>query len=99
MNTFIKYQLGYCPLIWIFHSRALNQITNQIHERALRITFNNKWLSFSELLNKDNSFTINHKTIRALAVEIKKVIKVYPPPLLNQMFVPRQCIYCLRGNK
>ena len=37
MNSFIKSQFSYCPLIWMFHDRALNAKVNKIQERALRI--------------------------------------------------------------
>ena len=40
MKSFIESQFGYCPLIWMFHSRGLNNKINRIHERALRITYN-----------------------------------------------------------
>ena len=38
-EAFVESQFGYCPLIWMFHSRGLNNKINRIHERALRITF------------------------------------------------------------
>ena len=38
MRAFITSQFQYCPLIWMFHSRQLNQKINKIQERALRIT-------------------------------------------------------------
>ena len=53
MKAFIELQFGYCSLIWMFHSRSLNNEINQIHERALRITYNNKSSSFQDLLKKD----------------------------------------------
>ena len=34
MKAFISSQFGYCPLIWMFHSRKLNNRINKIHERA-----------------------------------------------------------------
>ena len=37
MNAFIFGQFGYCPLVWMFHSRKLNNHINNIHERALRL--------------------------------------------------------------
>ena len=98
MKSFIQSQFGYCPLIWMLHSRGLNNKINRIHERALRITYNNKSSSYSELLTKDRSVTIHCRSIRALAVEIYKVIHGISPPLLNEVFVPRQCNYDLRGN-
>ena len=40
MKSFINSQFGYCPLVWMFHSRKINNRINKIHERALRIVFN-----------------------------------------------------------
>ena len=34
----------------MFHSRSLNNETNEIHERALRIPYNDKSSSFQKLL-------------------------------------------------
>ena len=31
-KAFIESQFGYCPLIWMFHSRSLNDRINRIHE-------------------------------------------------------------------
>ena len=90
MKSFIEWQFGYCPLIWMLHSRGLNNKINRIHERALRITYNDKSSSYSELLTKDRSVTIHHRNIRALAIEICKVIQGISPPLLNEVFVPRR---------
>ena len=70
----------------MFHSRGLNNKINRIHERALRITYNDK-SSYGELLTKDRSVTIHHKNIRVLAIEIYKVVQGMSPPLLNEIFV------------
>ena len=51
----ILYPLYICPLIWMFHSRGLNNKIYRFHERALRITFNDKSSTFQELLDKNNS--------------------------------------------
>ena len=52
MKAFVESQFGY-SLIWMFHSRGLNNKINRIHERALRITYKNKSSTFQELLEKD----------------------------------------------
>ena len=67
MNAFISSQFGYCSLVWMFHSRMLNNRINKIHERALRIVHNDDQSSSNELLNKENSFTIH---VQRLAIEI-----------------------------
>ena len=50
MKAFIDSQFGYCPLIWMFYSRTLNNRINQLHDRALRLVFKDATLSFEELL-------------------------------------------------
>ena len=39
INSFITSHFSYCPLVWMFHSRRLNNRINHIHERALRIIY------------------------------------------------------------
>ena len=51
MKSFIESQFDYCPVIWMFHSRLLNNRINRLHERALRLVYKDSNLSFEELLN------------------------------------------------
>ena len=61
MNIFFTAQFGYCPLFSMFHNRTLNSKINKLQEkRVLCLIYNNSSSSFSELLEKDNSFTIHH---------------------------------------
>ena len=93
MKAFVESQFSYCPLIWMLYSRALNSKINCIHERALRITYNDKSSTFQELLDNDNSVLIHHRNIRVLATEIYKVLHRYSPAILNEVFVPSHCKY------
>ena len=86
MNAFISSQFGYCPLVWMFYSRKLNNRINKIHERALRLVYNDDQSSFDELLNIDGSFTIHERNVQALAIEIFKVINGLSPEIMNQVF-------------
>ena len=36
-NSFITSCFSYCPTVWLFHSRKLNERINHIHERVRRI--------------------------------------------------------------
>ena len=42
MKTFIQSQFNYSPLVWMFHSRTLNNKINRLHERALRVVYKNE---------------------------------------------------------
>ena len=39
MKVFTTFQFSYYPLIWMLHSRTLNNRINYIHERALRVPY------------------------------------------------------------
>ena len=39
IKAFVTSQFNYCPLIWMFHNRELNKRINSIHERALRLVY------------------------------------------------------------
>ena len=63
MKAFVESQFGYCPLIWMFHSRGLNNKINRMHERALIITYKDKSSTFPQLLENDNSVSIHHRNV------------------------------------
>ena len=90
MKSFIESQCQYSPLIWLFHSRGLNNKINRIHEKASRITYNDKSSSYVKLLTKDRSVTIHNRNIRTLAIEIYKVMQGISPPLLTEVLLPCQ---------
>ena len=64
MKAFKESQSNYCPLIWMFHSRTLNDKINRLHEGALRIVYSDYKSSFCELLEKDKSFQFIIKLFR-----------------------------------
>ena len=39
MKTFVESQFGYCPLIWMFHSRKVNSKIYHLQGRSLRIVY------------------------------------------------------------
>ena len=97
MKAFIESQFGYCPIIWMFHSRTLNNRINRLHERALRLVYKNTQLTFEELLRKDNSFSIHHRNLQKLVVEIYKVKNNLSPALMKDVFPERLLPYNLRN--
>ena len=86
VNAFILSQFGYCPLVWMFHSRKLNHRINNLHKRALCIVYQDDKLSFEELLAKDASFTIHERNIQTLAIELYKVWYSLSPKIMELVF-------------
>ena len=82
----------------MLHSRTLNNKINRIHERALRTVYSDYNSSFSELLDKDGSFTIHQRNVQSLAIGIYKYLHgLSPAILLNEVFKVNETIpYDLR---
>ena len=84
MKSFIISQFNYCPLVWMMHNRGLNNEINHIHERALRIVYNDYSSTFENLLNKDKSVTMHQRNLQQLA--IFKVKIGIAPKIMNKIF-------------
>ena len=82
----------------MFHNRALNNRINKIHERALRLVYQNKNLSFSELLELDNAVTIHQRNLQVLVTEIFKVKNNLSPEIMKQVFDCQEPYYNLRSE-
>ena len=78
MNAFILSQFSYCPLICMFH--------NKIHERTLRIVYNDQQRTFEELLERDNSCMIHERNLQKLAIEMFKVNNELSVQLVSEKF-------------
>ena len=63
----------------------LNNKINHIHEKALRIVYNDYSSSFEDLLNKDKSVTIHQRNLQQLAIEIFKVKIGIAPIIMNEI--------------
>ena len=85
LKTFVESHFSYCPLVWMFHSRFLNNRINTIHERAW-IVYEDEISSFEDLLKRDNSYTIHERNIQTLAIEIFKVVTGISPEIMKKVF-------------
>ena len=63
LNSVVKSQFSYCPLIWMFTSRYLNNALNSIHERALRLIYNDYELPFDRILEDNKQKSIHQKIL------------------------------------
>ena len=98
MKKFVQCQFGYCPRVWMFHSRKVNSKINHSQERSLRIVYNDYITSFENLLKKDNSFKIHDKNIQSLAIERFKVEKGMANSILCDIFPLKSIDYNMRSQ-
>ena len=97
MRAFISSQFGYCQLVWMFHSRRLNNRINNIHERALRLVYRDySRTSFKALLQIDKSVTIHQRNLQVLIMEIFKTKVGINPEIMNEIFIFKKPIYDFR---
>ena len=52
------------------HSRKLNNKINRIHERALRVAYNDENSTFDELLTKGNSVKVHDRNLHVVVTEM-----------------------------
>ena len=90
MNALLKSQFSYCPVTGMFYSCSLDNKINKLHERCLRIAYNDKKSNFEELLIKDNSISIHHRNIQTIATEMYKFANRMSPEITNEIFQLRE---------
>ena len=88
VKSFTISQFSYCPIVCMCHGRGLNNKINNMHERALRIVYQDKNSFFENLLKRDTlkKFIIHIKKLQYLATELFKV-NVFSPEIVEEIFV------------
>ena len=85
INAFITSQFSYCPLVWMSHSRTMNNRIHKIYEKALRLVYKDETsLSLNDLLNKDKSVSIHQINQQILATKMYKVRNDLGPEIMKE---------------
>ena len=98
MKAFIESQFNYCPLVWMFHSKKLQNRLDKLHERALRVAYKDDISSFEDLLKKDNSFNLHDRNLQKLAVLMYQVKNGLCPLPVQEIFSYVENTIALRSN-
>ena len=81
MNSFIKLQFNYCPLVWMFYDRMLNSMLTLIRERALRLVYIGIERKFEKLMKI--TLTTHQHNLQLLLIEIYKTKHSLNPPFMR----------------
>ena len=82
MKAFVSSQFSYCPLIWMFHSRKMGHRINSIHNRSLKLVYQDS----HDLRFQDKSVSVHQKNLQLLATEIFKSKTGMSLELINDTF-------------
>ena len=83
----------------MFQTKELNDRVNCLHEKALRLTFQNRNSSFDELLKLDKSVSIHYRNLQYLLTEIYKAKMGLSPPIMNDILtLDKNASYNLRSG-
>ena len=82
----------------MFCSRKMNRRINFLHERALRIAYNDYNSTFDELLRNDKALRIHHRNIHKVAIEMYKVKNNICPKFISDIFCTQNSL-STRSNR
>ena len=100
INSFVLSNFCYCPLIWMNCSRLSNNKINKIHERALRMIYNDYTSEYTQLLSEDKSVTFHQRNLQDLCIEVFKTKMGLNPSFMGDIFYENtENIYRTRSNQ
>ena len=89
-NTTVLANFNYCPLIWMFSSKAANKEINRTHKRALRVLHKDYDASLDMCLMREADTTIHIKNLQKLMLEVFKTLNSLNPSYLWNFFSTKQ---------
>ena len=98
-NAFIRANLNYCPLVWVNRNKTDLARLEKVQERALRLVYNDKDCSYSDLLLRANVPSVLIKWQRILATEVFKALQGISPPYIQDLFREKDVPYNLRASR
>ena len=96
MNSLFTSKFNSCPLMWMFHSRGLNNKINYLNERCLRILYSNNISFFVHLLDRDKDFN-SCKNFQTLVLEMFKVAKNFSASIVSEICEKRNNVCDLQN--
>ena len=89
-SSFIKSQLTYCPLVWMFCTKHSIGRINSIHERCLRLIQQYYTSDFEVLFENSNEKPVHQKCIELLMIEVYKYLNDLSPDIISDIFKVRE---------
>ena len=96
---FIISHFNYCSETWHFCNKNITAKLEKVNERALRFVFNEKQMSYCELLDKIGLPSLaNQRLAKIVCTVFKAINSDHAPRSIKELFGHRNSHYDLRGN-
>ena len=79
-----------------FFKKRKVRLIEKIHERALRVVYNEPNLCYVDLLNKGKRQTLHYERLRLIAIQVYKSLRALSPPYVNELFQVKTSKYDFR---
>ena len=89
---FLMLSLIIALLFGCFTVAHLTTKLNRLHERCLRMIYNDKQSNFEELLVRDNSVSIHHRDYQRIAIQLYMVVNGMSPDIMSEIFQVRKAL-------
>ena len=95
-QSFVLANFNYCPTIWHFCSAKDQHKMVRVQKRTLRFIYADYSSTYSELLCKAESCTLELRGIQTIWTEIYKTLNHMEPVYMNNLIIPNQSNYSTR---
>ena len=82
INSLVNTQFEYAPQIWVFTSKNSMLKVNKIHQRTLRVGYDDYNSTYEELLASHNDISIHQKHPKHLTIEVYKSLTNLNPEFM-----------------
>ena len=88
-NKKVKCQFNFCPLLWLFSTRAVNYYITRLHERKLIALLNDETSTFNDMLSESNDTTIHIENIPKLMIEFYEYLYGLSTPVMEEVYTKK----------
>ena len=97
-NSYIKCNMNYCSVVWMFANKTEIDKLERTNKRALRVITDKGHLSYEQLCNEEKQLDVFKHCVKAAAILMYKVWHSRAPQYINEMFTVQESHYEMRDN-
>ena len=97
-NSYIKCNLNYCSVVWMFSNKTEMEKLERTNKRALRVVTNKFHLSYKTLCAEEKQLSVYKHCLKSAALLMYKVRRDTAPLYVKELFTLQESGYEMRDN-